>query len=223
MAAASIWTRLSLVVVIAVPWMFTLPSGSFGVRSSSLAGLGALIGAFVGYSYRDRDFLKLPGASRRKVIAVRRSGELTGDRVLDGLAFNRAQRVARTAGLDRILLAVVITIYVASPVVAAVRDDGWWLLCLLPGAVAAAALPATWPPEDTRVQWDRLRHPVGPPSAAAPGGRHAAWRQVSVVPDRRAWQCRSGGGWYLIRVEHRERQLVGSPDTGRCGRATGIL
>jgi len=167
LAASSILTRLGLVVVLAGPWMLSLPPALFGVRSYSLAGLVVLIGAFAGNSYRDRDFLKLPGASRRKVIAVRRSGQLTGDRTLDGIAFNRVQRAARTARFDRILLPILVTIYVAAPVVAAVRDDPWWLLCLLPGAVAAAAIPATWPPEDPRVQRDRLLNQVGPPSAAA--------------------------------------------------------
>lgn len=147
--------------------MLSLPPALFGVRSYSLAGLGVLIGAFAGNSYRDRDFLRLPGASRRKVITVRRSGRLTGDRTLDAIAFNRVQRAARTAKSDRILLPILVTIYMAAPVVAAVRDDPWWLLCLLPGAVAAATIPATWPPEDPHAQLDRLLNPVGPPSAAA--------------------------------------------------------
>lgn len=167
LAASSILTRLILVVVLAGPWMLALPSAMFGVRTYALGGLVVLIGGFAGNSWRDRDFLKLPGASRRKVIAVRRSGQLTGDRTLDGIAFNRVQRAARTARLDRVLIPILVAIYMAVPVVAAVRDDPWLLLCLLPGAVAVAAIPVTWPPQDARVQRDRLLNPAGPPSAAA--------------------------------------------------------
>lgn len=167
LAASSIVTRLILVVVLAGPWMLALPSAMFGVRTSSLGGLMVLIGSFAGNSLRDRDFLKLPVASRRKVIAVQRSGQLTGDRTLDRLAFNRVQRAARTARSDRVLIPILVAIYAAVPVVASVRDDPWWLLCLLPGAVAAAAIPVTWPPEDARAQRDRMLNPAGPPSGTA--------------------------------------------------------
>ena len=147
--------------------MLALPSAMFGVRSHALGGLVVLIGCLAGNSWRERDFLRLPGASRRKVIAVRRSGQLTGDRRLDGIALNQVQRAARTARSDRVLIPILVAIYVAVPVVAAARDDPWWLLCLLPGAVAAAAIRVAWPPEDARVQRDRLLNPAGPPSAAA--------------------------------------------------------
>ena len=156
LAASSVWTRLSLAMVIAVPWLLTLPPAMFGVQGNPLVGLGALLGAAAGNSYRDRDFLKLPGLSRRKVMAVQRSGQLSGDRTLDQIALDRLQRAARAARSERILRPILITIYVATPVVAAVRGNGWWLLCLLPAAVVAAVLPATWPREDPRVQLDRL-------------------------------------------------------------------
>jgi hypothetical protein len=167
LAASSIVTRLILVVVLAGPWMLALPSAMFGVNTQSFVGLAVLIGGFTGNSIRDRDFLRLPGASRRRVIAVRRSGQLTGDRTLDGIAINRVRRAARTTRSDRVLIPIAVAIYLAVPVVAAVRADAWWLWCLLPGAVAVAAIPVTWPPEDARVQRDRLLNPVGPPSAAA--------------------------------------------------------
>jgi len=48
-----------------------------------------LLGAAAGNSYRDRDFLKLPRLSRQKVIAVRRSGQLSGDLTLDQIALDR--------------------------------------------------------------------------------------------------------------------------------------
>lgn len=160
LAASSIWTRLSLVVVVAVPWILTLPSALFGVQTNAVAGLGALIGSFAGASFRDRDFLKLSGLSRRRVIAMQRSGQLSGDPILDKIALERLQRAARGVRSDRILLPILLIIYVATPVVAAVRDNGWWLLCLLPGAVAAAILPVTWPRQDPRVQRDRLLRAV---------------------------------------------------------------
>jgi hypothetical protein len=128
----------------------------FGVQGNPLVGLGALLGAVAGNSYRDRDFLRLPGLSRRKVIAVQRSGQLSGDRTLDRIALDRLQRAVRAVRSDRILLPILLTIYVATPIVASVRDNGWWLLCLLPAAVVAAVLPATWPREDPRVQRDQL-------------------------------------------------------------------
>ena len=156
LAASSVRTRLSLAMVIAVPWLLTLPPAMFGVQSNPLVGLYGLIGAAAGNSYRDRDFLKLPGPLRRKVIAVQRSGQLSGDRTLDQIALDRLQRAARAARSERILLPILLTIYVATPIVAAIRDNGWWLLCLLPAAVVAVLLPATWPREDPRVQRDRL-------------------------------------------------------------------
>ena len=156
LAASSVWTRLGVALVLAVPWLLALPPAMFGVRGDPLVGLGALLGAAVGNSYRDRDFLKLPGLSRRKVIAVQRSGQLSGDRTLDQIALDRLQRAARAARSERILLPVLIAIYVATPVVAAVRGNSWWLLCLLPAAVVAALLPATWPREDPRLQLDQL-------------------------------------------------------------------
>jgi hypothetical protein len=156
LAASSIWTRLSLALVLAVPWLLALSPALLGVQTNPLYGLCGLIGAAAGNSYRDRDFLKLPGPLRRKVIAVQRSGQLSGDRTLDQIALDRLQRAARAARSERILLPILITIYVATPVVAAIRDNGWWLLCLLPAAVVAVLLPATWPREDPRVQRDRL-------------------------------------------------------------------
>jgi len=164
--------------------MLALPSAMFGVRSYSLGGLAVLIGGFAGNSFRDRDFLRLPGVSRRKVIAVRRSGRLTGDRSLDGIAIHRVQRAARTARSDRVLIPIAVAMYMAVPVLAAVRDDPRWLLCLLPGAVAAAAIPVTWPPEDARVQRDRLLNPAGPPSAAAASStvcdRYVPWSALDA-------------------------------------------
>lgn len=156
LAAASVWTRLSLALVLAVPWLLALSPAMFGVQNNPLVGLGVLIAGVAGNSYRDRDFLKLPGPSRRKVIAVQRSGHLSGDRTLDQIALDRLQRAARAARSDRILLPILIAIYVAAPVVAAVRGNGWWLLCLLPAAVVAAVLPATWPRENPRIGRDRL-------------------------------------------------------------------
>ena len=156
LAASSVWTRLSVALVLAVPWLLALPPAMFGVHGDPIVGLGALLGAAVGNSYRDRDFLKLPGLSRRKVIAVQRSGQLSGDRTLDQIALDRLQRAVRAVRSDRILLPIPLTIYVATPIVASVRDNGWWLLCLLPAAVVAAVLPATWPREDPRVQRDQL-------------------------------------------------------------------
>ncbi|MGV8973081.1 MAG: hypothetical protein ACOH10_12235 [Rhodoglobus sp.] len=155
-AASSVWMRSTLVVVVAVPWMLTLPPALFGDGSNDLAPLAVIAGALVGNSYRDRAFLRLPAASRLKVIAVRRSGQLTGDRTLDAIALNRVQRAARTARLDRFLRPLAVAMYMTGPLVAAVRDTPWWLVCLLPGAVVAAAMSATWTPEDPRVQRDRL-------------------------------------------------------------------
>ena len=167
LAASSILARLSWVVVLAGPWMLAVPPALFGIRGHPLVSLPVLIGGFGGFAgnaWRDRDFLRLSGASRRKVIAVRRSGQLTGDRTLDRIAVNRVQRAAGTVRLDRVLIPILVAIYVAVPVAAAVRDAPWWLLCLLPGAIAAAAIPLTWPPQDARVQRDRL---LNRPSAAA--------------------------------------------------------
>jgi len=161
LAASSIWARWALVVILAAPWMLTVQPALFGNGAHDFAPLVILVGAFVGNSLRDQAFLRLPAESRRKVIAVRRSGDLTGDRTLDAIGFNRVQRAARSARLDRILLPILVAIYVTSPVVAAVRDTPWWVFCLLPGAIVAAAIPAIWPPEDPRVQLDRLLHPVG--------------------------------------------------------------
>ncbi len=156
LAASSVWARLGVGLVLAGPFLLALPPAMFGVQGNPLVGLGALLGAVAGNSYRDRDFLRLPGLSRRKVIAVQRSGQLSGDRTLDRIALDRLQRAVRAVRSDRILLPILLTIYVATPIVASVRDNGWWLLCLLPAAVVAAVLPATWPREDPRVQRDQL-------------------------------------------------------------------
>jgi len=156
LAASSVWMRLILASVIAVPWLLALPPAMFGFQSNLVVGLFALIGAAVGNSYRERDFLRLPGPLRRRVIDVQRSGQPSGDRGLDQLALDRLQRAASSAWQERVLLPVLVTIYVATPIVAAIRDNGWWLLCLLPAALVAAALPAPWPRADPRVQRDQL-------------------------------------------------------------------
>ena len=52
------------------------------------------------------------------------------------------------ARLDCALLPVVLAFDVAIPVVAAVRDDPWWLAPLLPGAIAILAIRPIWPSQD---------------------------------------------------------------------------
>lgn len=163
MAASSIWMRSVLLIVVAVPWMLTLRPALLGDGSIDFAPLAVLLGALVGSSVGDRAFLRLPAASRRKVIAVRRSGKLTGDRTVDAIALKRVQRAASTARLDRVLRPLTVALFVTIPVIAAFRDTPWWLACLLPGAIVAAAMLESWPPEDPRVQRDRLLHPVGTP------------------------------------------------------------
>ena len=160
-AASSIWIRLGLVAVIAGPWVPALVPALFGHQRDSYGALGAVVGAVMGSLYRDRVFLRLPRESRRTVVDVQRSGELTGDAALDGIAIDRLERVARVARLDRALLPVVLAFYVAIPVVAAVRDDPWWLACLLPGAIAVLAIRPVWPPQDPRIQLSRLLQPAG--------------------------------------------------------------
>jgi hypothetical protein len=157
LAASSIWTRFGLIALIAVPWFLTIAPAMFGANSYSAIGLYALAGGFLGNSLREQRFLRLPGASRRTVIAVQRSGQLSGDRALDTIALDRVRRAARTTRQDRILIPVSIAIYVAIPVVAAIRTDAWWLLCLLPGVVLAARVQATGRSEDPRVQLNRLQ------------------------------------------------------------------
>ena len=163
LAASSLWTRFGVALVLSLPWLLALPYALFGVQGAPLVGLGALIGALAGNSFRERHFLRLPGSSRRKVIAVQRSGEPSGDRALDLIAFDRLQRAARAARSDRVLIPILTVVYVVTPVVAAVRDSGWWLLCLVPAAVVAAVLPASWPRQDAGLRHGRpLRELQGP-------------------------------------------------------------
>lgn len=155
LAAASLWWRGSLVLVLAAPWSLALDPAMFGVQKNPLVSLTVFMATVAGTAYGDRDFSSLPGSSRRKVIAVQRSGHLSGDRTLDQIALDRLQRFAGGARSNRILLPLVVAIYVAVPVVAAIRGNASWLLCLLPAAVVAAVLPATWP-EDPLIRRDRL-------------------------------------------------------------------
>ncbi|QTE30862.1 hypothetical protein [Pengzhenrongella sicca] len=153
---SSIWARCGLVVVIVAPWMLAISPALFDGRSSSGPAIGSLIGVLVGSSLRDRKFLKLSGSARRRVIAVQRSGQRSGDPLLDKIALERLQRAVLGFRSDRIVMPILLAILVAIPVIAAVRDGGWWLLCLLPGAVVAVVLPAPWARLDPRVQRDLL-------------------------------------------------------------------
>ena len=137
-----------VVAVIAGLWMPSVVPALLDHLPDIYAALGAVVGTVMGSLYRDRVFLQVPGASRREVVAVHRSGELAGDPALDGIAIDRLKRAARGARLDCALLPVVLAFDVAIPVVAAVRDDPWWLAPLLPGAIAILAIRPIWPSQD---------------------------------------------------------------------------
>jgi hypothetical protein len=159
LAGTSIWTRLAFVAALVGPWSFTISLAMFGEHSPPSMLLSNLI-VVIAMFYGDRAFLRLPGAARRRVIEVQRSGRPSGDHELDLIALDRLRSAALAAPAHRILTQTVVAVllvgYVALPVTAAVHGSGWWLLTLLPAALVGVALLAGGTSADRRGRLDRL-------------------------------------------------------------------
>ena len=160
--AASLWTMLALLMVFIAPLMFAFSRIVHGDQGPLFSGaVGGIAGVLIG-SYLDREFRRLPRASRLKVLAVQRSAEPSGDHDLDQIALNRLARATLAYPRNHItaptLLTIISVIYVAIPVIAAFLNSGWLLLCLLPSPLLGADLWTAWRQPDPSHKWERLLH-----------------------------------------------------------------
>jgi hypothetical protein len=73
---------------------------------------------------------RLSLAERRRIRAAERTGDPTGDPRLDRILDLRRRRAERRTEHDRVVVPLLLVLLGSVPVLAAVRDSHWWLLCL---------------------------------------------------------------------------------------------
>jgi hypothetical protein len=128
---------LAVLPLVALPWP---PHGGGAIRWAVLPGV--LI-AVVLQARGQR--LDLSRSQRRGAVRAALTGESSGDPDADAHAMYRLAGAARVNGTaNRAALLVVGAVAVGLPVIAAAVSSRWWLLCALPGAVAALAIASEW-------------------------------------------------------------------------------
>lgn len=105
--------------------------------------------------WRERDYLRLRSAERRRVDKAVRLGVPTRDPRLDAIALDRLQGEASSTRSDRIARALFTAVYIALPCIAAARVSPWFLLALLPAPLLVHQTVRQARREDPRVRFVR--------------------------------------------------------------------
>ena len=157
-------------VVAWVPWLFAFPylfQAHPQDHFQGTAGLGGILGGPGANWWRNRRYWRLDRASRRVVMTVTRTGLPSGQSALDKIAEGRLSQAAEMKKSSPVTVRLVVTlmaaVFVAVPIVAAVRSSPWWLCASWPVvALLAVRLSFRTPePEDPRTRLDGLRASYG--------------------------------------------------------------